>query len=181
MPSWTPLPPANWRVSGEMILDLTVAIASLKHPENPPCTAARLEIHDCIPGLSRKRLCPGSVARLLAKSHLEERFQGYLRIYTDWSVHRDSWTAAAAYGIPKLGVSWGARMLTTLSLTAAELEAAGQALTFLTTVPQCRAVLLRNLCCAIQCLAEPQYYIDATTTAQWLVSLLVHRGHALHI
>lgn len=83
---------------------------------------------------------PHSVARSLAESQIDERFQCYLWIYTDGSVHRCSWTAAAAYAIPALRVSWSARLTATLSSMAAELEAVDQGLTFLTTLPPCRGV-----------------------------------------
>lgn len=74
--------------------------------------------------------------------YIDKHFKGYFHIYTDRSVHHSSWTAAAAYVIPTLGISWSAQLVATVSSTAAELEPVSHALNFLTTINPRREVLL---------------------------------------
>lgn len=141
-----------------------------------PWEVAKVSIELRIKRLRAKKVGPINALREAVEKHIEERYGGWLQIYTDGSVNKARTSSTAAFYIPELALEWCGRLQAPTSSTTAELVAIDKALQAAAQLSPHRMVLLTDSRCALQKLANAECADPATTAARQTLSFLLTHG-----
>ncbi|XP_040075233.1 uncharacterized protein LOC120847504 [Ixodes scapularis] len=109
-----------------------------------PWEVAKVSIELRIKRLRAKKVGPINALREAVEKHIEERYGGWLQIYTDGSVNKARTSSTAAFYIPELALEWCGRLQAPTSSTTAELVAIDKALQAAAQLSPHRMVLLTD-------------------------------------
>ncbi|KAM7314374.1 hypothetical protein ISCGN_004158 [Ixodes scapularis] len=141
-----------------------------------PWEVAKVSIELRIKRLRAKKVGPINALREAVEKHIEERYGGWLQIYTNGSVNKARTSSTAAFYIPELALEWCGRLQAPTSSTTAELVAIDKALQAAAQLSPHRMVLLTDSRCALQKLANAECADPATIAARQTLSFLLTHG-----